>query len=135
MFRIGGRMIIPPPVLTYVQTSGTIQKIHPRARVAAIINAPSDIYRYTIPVDAHTPTEVEWASVLFGLTMATERSCEAIIIENKNLGIIRSLMIPRPRFRYEYACHYHNQILTQAKETAWTGVRITYFDNSGGLKQ
>jgi hypothetical protein len=146
-------MLVPPPILTYVQTSGTIQKIHPRACslgpgeeracslgpgeeracslgpeearacVATIINAPSDIYRYTISVDAQTPTEAEWASVLFGLTMATERSCEAIIIENKNLGIIRSLMIPRPRFRYEYACHYHNQILAQAKETTWTGVR------------
>jgi len=127
-------MLVPPPILTYVQTSGTFHKVHPKARVATIINAPSDIYKYVIPVDAHTPTEVEWASVLFGLTMAIERSCDTIVVENKNLGIIRSLMTPRPRFRYEYAQYYHNQILKQANETAWTGVRTTYFDNSEGLK-
>ena len=76
-----------------------------------------------IPVDARTPTETEWASVLFGLTMALEKNCEAIAIENEHLGLIRALATPRPRLRHEYARHYHNQILTQAKETVWTGAR------------
>lgn len=116
-------MLIPPPILTYVQTSGSFHKVHPKARVAAIINAPSDIYRYMIPVDANSTTEAEWASVLFGLTMAIERSCEVIVIEHKHSGIIRSLMMPRPRLRHEYAQFYHNQIITRANETTWTGVR------------
>jgi hypothetical protein len=121
--RIGGRMILPPPILTYVQTSGSIHKIHPKARVAAIINAPSDIYRFTIPINAHTPTEADWASVLFGLTMALEKNCDAVAIENNNIGVIRALAMPRPRLRHEYARHYHNQIITLAKETEWTGIQ------------
>jgi hypothetical protein len=78
-----------------------------------------------IPVDAQTPTEAEWASVLFGLTMALERGGDAIVIEHKHPGIIRSLMMPKPRLRHEYAKFYHNQILTQANETTWTGVNHT----------
>jgi len=76
-----------------------------------------------IPVDAHTQTEAEWASVLFGLTMALEKNCEAIAIENNNLGVIRALLMQRPRLRHEYARHYHNQIITLANETEWTGVQ------------
>jgi len=114
---------VVPSILTYVKTKGTIHNIHPRARAAVIINAPSDIYRYMIPIDARTPTETEWASVLFGLTMALENNCDSLVLENENLGLIRSLVMPRPRLRYEYARHYHNQILTRAKETEWTGVR------------
>lgn len=115
---------VVPSIITYVQTSGSLHKIHPKVRVAAIINAPSDIYRYIIPVDAHTQTEAEWASVLFGLTMALERSCKTIVIENNNIGVIRALMMSQPRLRYEYARHYHNQILALTNETEWTGIKV-----------
>jgi len=121
--RIGGRMILPPPILTYVQTDGSFRQMKPKARVATIIQTPAEAYRYMIPIDAYSSTESEWASVLFGLTMALEKNCEAIALENDNLGVIRALVMPRPRLRHEYARHYHNQILTQAKETVWTGAR------------
>ena len=116
-------MKLPPSMLTYVQTKGTIHNIHPKARAAAIINASSDIYRYMIPIDARTPTETEWASVLFGLTMALDQNCDSLVLENENLGVIRALVMPQPRLRHEYARHYHNQIITRAKETVWTGAR------------
>lgn len=76
-----------------------------------------------IPVDAHTSTEAEWASVLFGLTLALEKNCDDIAIENDHPGVIRALMTQKPRFRHEYARHYHSQIITLANETSWIGVR------------
>jgi ribonuclease HI len=121
--RIGGRMLLPPPILTYVQTDGSFRQMKPKARVATIIQTPVETYRYMIPIDAHSSTEAEWASVLFGLTMALERNCEAVALENDNLGVIRSLVMPRPRLRHDYAKFYHNQIFKQAKETAWIGAR------------
>jgi hypothetical protein len=134
--RIGGRMILPqsyrqtgclvpsfPPILTYVQTDGSFRQMNPKARVATIIQTPGETYRYMIPIDADSFTESEWASVLFGLTLALEKNCDAIALENDNLGVIRALVLPKPRLRHEYARFYHNQILTQAKETSWTGAR------------
>jgi ribonuclease HI len=121
--RIGGRTIFPLPILTYVQTDGSFRQMKPKARVATIIQTPAETYRCMIPIDAYSSTEAEWASVLFGLTLALEKNCEAIAVENDNLGVIRALVMPQPRLRHEYARFYHNQILTQAKETAWTGAR------------
>ena len=75
-----------------------------------------------IPIDARTLTEAEWVSVLFGLTMALEKNCDSLVLENDNQGVIRALMTPRPRLRHEYARYYHNQILSLTNETEWTGV-------------
>jgi len=126
--RIGGRMLFPPPafppILTYVQTDSSFKGASPRARVANIIQTPSNIYRYVFPIDANSSTEAEWASVAAGFSLAIEAGCDAIALENDNLGIIRSLILPTTRLRHEYARFYRERILTTAaQETAWTGAR------------
>ena len=121
--RIGGRMLFPqsafPPVLTYVQTDGSFKGT--RARVAVIIQPQQQ--RYMFPIDANSSTEAEWASVAAGLSLAIEAGCDAIALENDNLGVIRSLILPTTRLRHEYARFYRDRILTSAAETSWTGAR------------
>ena len=119
--RIGGRMLLPPPVLTYVQTDGSFKGTSPRARVAVIIQPQQQ--RYMFPIDANSSTEAEWASVAAGLSLAIEAGCDAIALENDNLGVIRSLILPTTRLRHEYARFYRDRILTSAAETSWTGAR------------
>jgi len=122
--RIGGRMLFPPPIVSYVQTDGSFKATSPRARVAVIIQSPSEEQRYMFPIDANSSTEAEWASVAAGVSLAIERNCDAIALENDNLGVIRSLILPTTRLRHEYARFYRDRILTTAaQETAWTGAR------------
>ena len=130
-FRIGGRLLLPQtcrqtpafPVLSYVQTDGSY-RARDRARVAVIIQPPSDKeQRYMFPVDANSSTEAEWASVAAGLSLAVERGCDAVALENDNLGIIRSLIFPASRLRHEYARFYRDRILMTAIETSWTGAQ------------
>ena len=113
--RIGGRMLLPqsafPPVLTYVQTDGSFKGTSPRARVAVIIQPQQQ--RYMFPIDANSSTEAEWASVAAGLSLAIEAGCDAIALENDNLGVIRSLILPTTRLRHEYARFYRDRILSQ----------------------
>ena len=123
--RIGGRMLLPPPILSYVQTDGSFRVARePRARVAAIIQKPSDEQlRFMFPISANCSTEAEWASVAIGLSLAVERGCDAVALENDNLGVIRSLIFPNTKLRHEYARYYRDRILLTAFETSWTGAR------------
>jgi hypothetical protein len=75
------------------------------------------------PVTANSSTEAEWASVAIGLSLAVERGCDAIALENDNLGVIRSLIFPHTKLRHEYARYYRDRILLTAFETSWTGAR------------
>ena len=122
--RIGGRMVLPPPILSYVQTDGSFRAATPRARIAVIIQPPADEeQRYMFPVDANSSTEAEWASVAIGLSLAVERGSDAVALENDNLGVIRSLIFPKTKLRHEYARYYRDRILVSALETSWTGAR------------
>jgi hypothetical protein len=79
--------------------------------------------RYMFPIDANSSTEAEWASVAIGLSLAVERGSESIVLENDNLGVIRSLIFPNTKLRQEYARYYRDRILLTAFETSWTGAR------------
>ena len=122
--RIGGHMTFPPALLTHVQTDGSWGYRH-GARVAAVVTAANSKNRWQdmIKVDAVNSTETEWASVLFGLTLAVNNRQEAIGIENDNLSVIHGLMFPKNRLRLDYAAYYRNEIQKVAATTVWTGVR------------
>lgn len=126
-FRIGGRMLLPPPILSYVQTDGSFRAsrgTEPRARIAAIIQPPSgEEQRYMFPVEGSSSTEVDWASFAIGLSLAVERGSDAIAVENDNLNVIRSLIFPSIKLKHEYARYYRDRILLTAFETSWTGAR------------
>ena len=120
--RIGGRILTSRcPIQTYVQTNGSFRSASPRARIAVIIQPQQQ--RYMFPIDANSSTEAEWASVAAGLSLAVEGGSDAIAVDNGNLGVIRSLILPTTRLRHEYARFYRERILLESRETAWTGVR------------
>jgi len=123
--RIGGRILTSTsPIQTYVQTKGSFRYASPRARIAVIMQSPlQEEQRYMFPIDANSSTEAEWASVAIGLSLAVERGSESIVLENDNLGVIRSLIFPNTKLRQEYARYYRDRILLTAFETSWTGAR------------
>jgi ribonuclease HI len=77
-----------------------------------------------IPIlHANDSTETEWASVLQGLLFALDHDETIINIENDNLSVVSALIWPQNHLKRDYANYYRNQILSNAKETEWTGVR------------
>lgn len=82
------------------------------------------IYKNMFEIEkAASSTETEWASIAHGLQFALEKSEEAVAIENDNLGVVASLMLPRKPLKQDYARHYQNEIYTLTKQTSWTGIR------------
>ena len=123
--RIGGLLRYQPPAVACVQTDGSYRQRIPKARIAAVLLTADRAHVRTcmIPIDAHSSTETEWASVALGIQQALESNQEAIGIENDNLGVIRGLILSERPLRHEYARHYRNEIQELAKYTEWTGVR------------
>jgi len=123
--RIGGLLRYQPPTVACVQTDGSYRQRIPKARIAAILLTADrgHLRRCMTPIDAHSSTETEWASVAMGLQLALEYNQATIGLENDNLSVIRGLIMSERPLRHEYASHYRNEIQELAKYTEWTGVR------------
>ena len=125
--RIGGHMTFAPPLLCHVQTDGSFSPRH-GAHVAAIVVATAvwnrkHQWQDMTWIKAKNLTEAEWASILFGVTIAVNKGQEAIGIDHHNLSVIHGLIFPKNRLQYEYATYYRNEIQKVTAVTRWTGVR------------
>jgi hypothetical protein len=114
--RVGGYLRLAPPIISKVQTDGSFRQSG--GRIAAILGTKKRM----IPIEAHSSTETEWASVALGLELALENNETVIGIENDNMSVIIGLSRPT-MLKHAYARHYKNEIQRLAADTAWTGVR------------
>lgn len=115
--RVGGYLKVLPSIISKVQTDGSF-RYGSYARIAAILGTKKRM----IPIEAHSSTETEWASVALGLELALENNETVIGIENDNMSVIVDLSRPT-MLKHAYARHYKNEIQRLAADTAWTGVR------------
>jgi hypothetical protein len=124
--RIGGRMLMPPPLFALAQVDASFHARPKRqAKIAYILTTAdgSAIYKHSTAVTAISPTEAEWAAVAAGLHAALEKGEFSIGIENDCLSVIHSLIIPDMKPRQEYARYYRAKIAGLSAQSAWTGVR------------
>lgn len=123
--RIGGHITFPPPLLSRIQTDGSVVRHSRQAGVGAVIHTAARdtiMYRKSF-VMATSSMEAEWAAVAFGLEEAIKEGQTAIGLENDCLGVIQALIEPSTPLRHAYASEYRHEIYHMAAKTHWTGVR------------
>lgn len=122
--RIGGHTTFAPPLIAHVQTDGSFDTRH-GVHVAAIVNSANRKHQWQDMtwIKAKNLSEAEWASILFGVTIAVNKGQAAIGIEHHNLSIIHGLIFPKIQLRDEYAAYYRNEIQKVTAVTLWTGLR------------
>ena len=123
--RIGGRMIMPPPLFALAQVDASFHHKPRKAKTAYILTTAdgSATYKHTAPVTAISSTEAEWAAVAAGLQAALEKGELSVGIENDCLSVIHSLITPDMKPRQEYARYYRAKIAGLSAQSMWTGVR------------
>jgi hypothetical protein len=121
--RIGGHKTFAPPLLAHVQTGGFFDIRHGAHVAAIVLSANRKQWQDMTWIKAKSLTEADWASILFGVTIAVNKGQEAIGIEHHNLSVIHGLIFPKNRLQHEYATYYRNEIQKVTAVTRWTGVR------------
>jgi ribonuclease HI len=123
--RIGGRMLMPPPLFALAQVDASYRHRPKQVKVAYILTTAdgSATYKHSTAITASSPTEAEWVAVATGLQAALEKGEFAVGIENDCLSVIHSLTNPDVKVRQEYARYYKAKIAGLAAQSAWTGVR------------
>ena len=117
--RIGGSQVLTPLQLSIVQTDGSYtSKSKGKGKIAVYMNKQGSVKQNT----GFSSTEMEWASIVFGLQYALENNKDKIGIENDNMGVVHFLENPDIRLKHEYANHYRNEIQMLAGYTEWTGI-------------
>jgi hypothetical protein len=121
--RIGGKNLFPPPLVSYLQTDGSFYPRSKDSRVAFILKTPTSEYEKMFEIkNATCSTEVEWASIAYGIAYSLEKGEGILAIENDNLGVVSSLVTSR-KAKQEYARYYQYEIFKMARRSLWTGVR------------
>ncbi len=123
--RIGGRMLMPPPLFALAQVDASYRHRPKQVKIAYILTTADGAatYRHKEATTAVSATEAEWAAVAAGLQAALEKGEFSVGIENDCLSVIHSLITPDMKPRQEYARYYKAKIAGLAAQSMWTGVR------------
>ena len=124
--RVAGRRPHMPVYYAVVQTHGSYYGNTNWTRVAALMK-PSMRHQVASMVrtikDTVSSSEAEWASVTAGLEFALEQGEESVALENDNLHVIHSLVVPGVELRHSYAKYHKQRILRLAEHMEWLGAR------------
>jgi hypothetical protein len=115
-----------PHTFARVQTDGSYYTRNKLSRIAMILypSMSKVTQKQMLQImDVNDSTETEWASVSQGLVFALEHDETIINIENDNLSVVSALIMPQNNLKRDYAKYYRNTILSNARETEWTGIR------------
>jgi ribonuclease HI len=123
--RLGGARAYPPPVLCIVQTDGSFQHWSGSAAIAARMTMTDEVLVEQVhPIyNVESSTEAKWASVYFGLQVATQSKEYSVGVENDSLSVIHHLLFgfkDKPR---DYAYYYNYKIHETVKDMDWCGIR------------
>ena len=123
--RVGGHRIYPPAVLTVVQTDGSFNHRSGSATVAARMTKANEVLvERVFPVyNVESSTEAEWASVYFGLQVATQSKEFSVGLENDNLSVIQHLLVGFKSKPRDYAYYYNYKIHDTIQGMDWCGIR------------
>ena len=124
--RVAGRRPYMPVYYAVVQTHGSYYNGTNWTRVSAVMK-PSMRHQVASMVRTVEQTttlgEAEWASVTAGLEFALEQGEESVALENDNLHVIHSLVVPGVELRHSYAKYHKQRILRLAEHMEWLGAR------------
>ena len=123
--RLGGHRMYPPPVLCIVQTDGSFQHWSGSAAVAARMTKANEVLVEQVHsiYNVESSTEAEWASVYFGLQVATQSKEYSVGVENDNLSVIQHLLFGFKNKPRDYAYYYNYKIHETVKDMDWCGIR------------
>ena len=124
--RLAGRRRYAPPVLTIVQTSGSLKPSNGSAAVTACITKSHELVDEAVSplYNLASLTEAEWASVYYGLLLAQANKETAVGLENCCEGVVMSLLIGPRRNPRPYVPYYTCKIMDAAEKMEWCGLRL-----------
>lgn len=124
--RLAGRRPYAPPILTIVQTSGSLKPSNGSAAVAARITRAHELVDEAVSplYNLASSTEAEWASVYYGLLLAQANKETSVGLENCCDSVVMSLLIGPPRNPRPYVPYYTCRIMNAAEKMEWCGLRV-----------